>query len=134
LFERVYERDINGLERDVALYLDDADAIKWWHRLVARQDYGLQGWPRNKVFPDFFVMIRRDGDTCTLTALETKGAHLIGNDDTAYKQRLFDLLTSHIAKAQEAGQVLLTREGQPMTFKLMLDQTWQPEIQALLAA
>ena len=72
LFERVYERDINGLERDVALYLDDADAIKWWHRLVARQDYGLQGWQRNKVFPDFFVMIRRAGDTCTLTALETK--------------------------------------------------------------
>jgi len=79
-------------------------------------------------------MIRRAGDACTLTALETKGAHLIGNDDTAYKQRLFDLLTSHIAKAQEAGRVLLTREGQPMTFKLMLDQTWQTEIQALVAA
>jgi hypothetical protein len=39
-----------------------------------------------------------------------------------------------VGKAQEAGQVLLTREGQPMTFKLILDQTWRPEIQALLAA
>ena len=29
LFERVYERDINGLERGVALYLDDAYAIRW---------------------------------------------------------------------------------------------------------
>ncbi len=77
-------------------------------------------------FPQLKVKLPR-------TALETKGAHLIGNDDTAYKQRLFDLLTSHLAKAQEAGRVL-TREGQPMTFKLVLDQSWQPDIQALLAA
>ena len=46
---------------------------------------------------------------------------------------ILNLLTSHIAKAQEAGRVLLTREGQPMTFKLVVDPTRQQDIQALLA-
>ena len=86
MFERVYERDINGLERDVALYLDRCGPSNGGTVLLRAKIYGLQGWQRNKVFPDFFVMIRRAGDTYTLTALETKGAHLIGNDDTGYKR------------------------------------------------
>jgi len=38
LFDTVYESDFNKTERGVAWYLDDKEAIKWWHRIVERQE------------------------------------------------------------------------------------------------
>lgn len=34
-------------------YLDSQSALIWWHRNVAKSQYGLQGWQHNKVYPDF---------------------------------------------------------------------------------
>ena len=76
----------------MALYLDDTDAVQWWHRLVAKQDYHLQGWQRNKVSA-FLACVTSNDNGLTFSILETKGAHLKGNDDTQYKERLFDLLS-----------------------------------------
>ena len=56
LFDRTYEKHYNTLEKQVAWYLDEHQAIKWWHRMVARQsstDYHLQGWQKRKIWPDF---------------------------------------------------------------------------------
>jgi type III restriction enzyme len=93
LFERVYEGDFNKLEKEVAWYLDEEDAVTWWHRIVAKQDYHLQGWQKYKICPDFLACLQSDTrGRYTFTVLETKGAQLKGNDDTAYKAKLFDLL------------------------------------------
>ena len=41
LFAPVYEDDLHGDERDVAVHLDGDSALTWWHRNVARRQYGI---------------------------------------------------------------------------------------------
>jgi hypothetical protein len=53
LFKPVYQKQVNGLEKDVAWYLDADKAVHWWHRIAVNQDWHLQGWQRNRVYPDF---------------------------------------------------------------------------------
>ena len=53
LFEPLFESGFNSLEKDFALYLEKSNALYWWHRVAARQDYYLQGWRRQRVYPDF---------------------------------------------------------------------------------
>ena len=55
LFAPVYEGEFNRDERDVAVYLDGEEALTWWHRNVARTQYGIQGWRRGKIYPDFHL-------------------------------------------------------------------------------
>ncbi len=68
--------------------------------MVARQDYSLQGWQRNKIYPDFVACINGD----RMLVLETKGLQLNGNDDTEYKQKLLSLLTEY-HHALPAGEI-----------------------------
>ena len=131
LYEKVYEKEFNPLEKHVALYLDDNKTIRWWHRLVSRQDYYLQGWQRHKVYPDFLACVEESKPgKVRLTLLETKGMHLSGNPDTEYKRKLFDLLTEHTsARSVNAGELELVRDsGNKMVFKLLLADTWRTEV------
>ena len=62
-------------------------------RNVAKTQYGLQGWKRNKVNPDFvFAKMKKNG-VAKMVVLKTKGLHL-KNEDTDYKKALLSLLTS----------------------------------------
>jgi type III restriction enzyme len=135
LFERVYERDFNSLERDVAWYLDEVDAVAWWHRLVAKQDYHLQGWQKYKIYPDFLACLRSDErGRHTFTVLETKGAQLKGNDDTAYKTKLFDLLGECYNKSLDAGEVQISgSNNQQMIFKIVMQDSWRDDVMHALA-
>ena len=137
LYERIYEKEVNPLEKEVAWYLDGDKAIRWWHRLVSRQDYYVQGWQRHKVYPDFLACVEEsEPGKVRLTLLETKGMHLSGNPDTEYKRRLFDLLTEHTAtRPVVAGELELHRDsGDKMVFKLLLADTWRADIQAGLTS
>ena len=89
LFKPVYESGFNRLEKNFALYLDESNAIYWWHRIAARQAYYLQGWRRQRVYPDFVACQKDNGK---LLILETKGIHLKGSEDTSYKKKLLDTL------------------------------------------
>lgn len=84
---------MNDLEERVAGYLDSRQALQWWHRNVAKKQYGLQGWKRNKVYPDFVFGQYLDGERSRIVLLETKGEHLAGATDTEYKRALLDRLT-----------------------------------------
>lgn len=96
LFSPVYQKQVNGLEKEVAWYLDADKAVRWWHRIAVHQDWHLQGWQRSRVYPDFLACLHDSGDgKMRFTVLETKGLHLKGNDDTVYKAKLFELLTQH---------------------------------------
>lgn len=121
LFEFVFEKEFNSLEKDLALYLADDEAVAWWHRMVARQDYSLQGWQRNKVYPDFIACVN-DG---RILVLETKGLQLKGNDDTEYKQKLLSLLTGY-HHALPAGEIALTKgKKQSITFAMLMEDSWR---------
>ena len=129
LFEKVYRRQLNGLERDVAWYLDGATAVRWWHRIAVHQDWHLQGWQRARVYPDFLACLEERGDgKLRFSVLETKGLHLKGNDDTAYKDRLFDLLTQHSQTALTVGELKLGLKAQQMRFELMLENNWRERV------
>ena len=90
LFAPVYEGEFNNDERGVAVHLDGDKALKWWHRNVARTQYGLQGWKRGKIYPDFIFAIQRGDGSSRVTVLETKGDQL-DNLDTDYKRRVLGL-------------------------------------------
>ena len=131
LFEPFYESMVdNEFESDFACYLDGKAAIDWWHRNVAKTQYGLQGWKRNKVYPDFvFLKTAADGKP-TLVVMETKGAHL-KNEDTDYKQELFTQLTKAYAGAKlvQAGELELTdASGGRVVCDLVFDENWMNKL------
>ncbi|MBM4133019.1 MAG: restriction endonuclease subunit R [Nitrospira sp.] len=125
LFERVYQKQVNGLEKDVAWYLDGDKAVRWWHRIAVYQDWHLQGWQRSRVYPDFLACLQDVGDgKLRFTVLETKGLHLKGNDDTTYKAKLFELFTQHSQNAVPVGELKLGVKQQ-MRFELLLEDKWR---------
>ncbi|MCK9263772.1 MAG: hypothetical protein M0R18_08130 [Deltaproteobacteria bacterium] len=130
LFEKVYQRDFNTLEKETAWYLDSRECVYWWHRIaVNQQSYGLQGWQRQRVYPDLLACLHgTDEGKFRFSVLETKGEHLKGNDDTEYKRKLFELLTAHANTAIHAGQFELWEENQGMTFTLLMEDAWKEEL------
>ena len=125
--EPLFESGFNGLEKDFALYLEKSNAIYWWHRIAARQDYYLQGWRRQRVYPDFVACRKDDGK---LLILETKGIHLKGSDDTGYKKKLLETLEEAYSTASERGQIKIGKP--PATFRMMFEERWKGQVSELL--
>lgn len=120
--------DSNDFEADFAGYLDSRAALQWWHRNVAKTQYGLQGWRRNKIYPDFVFGKVDEGGLRRMVVLETKGAHLGGSIDTAYKQALLERLTTIFKDegGSPAGALSLQKaDGSEVVCDLLLDQAWQ---------
>jgi len=133
LFEVIYQKQLNGLEQNLAWYLDADKAVKWWHRIAVQQDWHLQGWQRQKVYPDFLVCLEQAAaDEMRFAILETKGMHLKGNDDTDYKKKLFDLLTAHAASAVSAGELKLGLKKSQLRFELLMEAGWQEQVPMIL--
>ena len=139
LYERAFKKEFNGFEKDVALYLDGSDAVTWWWRIAARREWGLQGWMRNKVYPDFLVHVDAERDVAKLLVLETKGRHLEGSADTKFKEKFFELLERAYTAGKEAGEVELFA-GRPdvMRFRILIQapdesEAWKPELEKVLA-
>jgi type III restriction enzyme len=130
LFEPIYQRDFNTLEKDTAWYLDGSDTVYWWHRIAVNQSsYGLQGWQKNRVYPDFLACIHGvENGKFRFSVLETKGEHLKGNEDTEYKQKFFDFLTAHASTAIRAGELRLGVESEEMNFTMLLEDSWREKL------
>ena len=80
--------DMNELERVVALYLDESPEVLWWYRnIVGKEEFSIEGYKRDKLYPDFIVQRGEDGAAKpTVWIVESKGRHLSGNADTEYKR------------------------------------------------
>lgn len=130
LFEKVYQNGLNNLERDTAWYLDKQESVHWWHRIAVNQrEYSLQGWQKQKVYPDLLVCVEQpNSGSYRFSVLETKGEHLKGNDDTEYKRRLFELLTEHVKTAVDAGELTLEAASGGMSFRMLMEDSWSQEI------
>lgn len=122
----------SGLERDVACYLDSRAALQWWHRNVAKAHYGLQGWKRHKVYPDFVFAHTQGKGRTQLVVLETKGLHLAGSQDTDYKKALMERLTASFADERlgRAGEIELVGEHASVICDLVFDGAWEGSLNA----
>ncbi|MBQ0599236.1 hypothetical protein J7S78_05440 [Klebsiella oxytoca] len=130
LFEKVYQNGLNSLERETAWYLDKQESVYWWHRIAVNQrEYSLQGWQKQKVYPDLLVCVEESSSgSYRFSVLETKGEHLKGNDDTEYKRRLFELLTEHVKTAVNAGELTLEAASGGISFRMLMENSWSQEI------
>ncbi|GAA6198712.1 hypothetical protein NBRC116598_41570 [Pseudophaeobacter arcticus] len=130
LFAPVYEAELNGEEKDVAVYLDADDALVWWHRNVARFQYGLQGWKRSRIYPDFIFAATENNGARQITVLETKGDQL-DNADTAYKRELLSVLSENFAwdNSTASGELeLVSDTGETVDCTLILMSEWKAKL------
>lgn len=122
----IKQGELNGFEQDVALYLDGKDAVAWWWRLTARGAWGLQGWRRNRVYPDFLLRLTGDGER--LLVLETKGKQL-DNEDTAFKRELMAALEEAYQRPAAGEVELFDDSPEAVRFTmLMQEENWKPTL------
>lgn len=136
LFALNYRDDFNDDEASVAVHLDGARAVTWWHRNVARHQYGLQGWRRGRIYPDFVFAAEGASGGKRFVALETKGDQLSGNLDTEYKRKVLSTLTDGFAweASVPAGQLqLINDDGSVVECALVLMNDVDAKLPALIA-
>ena len=133
LFDYVPEENINELEKSVAIYLDEQEKLLWWYRNMSRQDYHIQGWKKNKIYPDFVAANKsktKQEDYDTVFVLETKGIHL-KNEDTKYKQDVFTLCNELGAK--KAWKELFDEfPDHDFEFQVVFEDEWKNKINTMM--
>jgi type III restriction enzyme len=134
LFSPVFRNELNTDEQGVAVHLDGEAAVKWWHRNVAKTNYGVQGWKRGRIYPDFIFATGRTGGSGRIVMLETKGDHL-QNPDTDYKREVLDFLTKSFSwdQAVPAGQLQIAMTGETVECALVLMEDVKIRLPALIA-
>ncbi len=134
LFDKTYKRHYNEFEKQVAWYLDESSAVKWWHRMLTRREhsYSLQGWRKDKVWPDFLACAVSGSGGTKYTVLETKGDYL-ENTDTDYKKKLFRLLERYHKAPLDVGEFeTASPEEEKMVFKILMEKSWEKDLQSTL--
>lgn len=134
LFAPVLRNELNGEEQNVAVHLDGEAAVKWWHRNVAKTNYGLQGWKRGRIYPDFIFATGGNAGAGRIVVMETKGDHL-QNPDTDYKRNMLNFLTESFTwdQAVPAGQLQIAQTGETVECALVLMQDVSAELPKLIA-
>ena len=120
LFDPVLSEDYDSKdERNFAKYLDEAEAIRWWHRVAARNrhEYYLRGWQKGRIYPDFVALFDGDGkNAATLRIYEIKGRQL-DNPDTEYKRDVF----AELEKSFNAGTMKVKDGTMRGEFRIIFD-------------
>jgi type III restriction enzyme len=131
LFDYVPAEDINGLEEEVALYLDNQQQLLWWYRNMSRADYRLQGWKPNKIYPDFVAAHKNEDGYDKLYVLETKGDQLSGNEDTEYKRNILNL-ASELAVEKSWNELDLGQGENEFVFTMVDQKSWKNQLNTLI--
>jgi type III restriction enzyme len=137
LFDYVGD-DLNEYEKSVALFLDEHQQVLWWYRnLVGPDNFSIQGFRRNPLYPDFVVQGGADSKPIPwVVLLESKGKHLKGSEDTNYKRNMADYFekVGRKVKWQELG-----REFEDHRFRFQVldegeyaDRNWREDLKHLL--
>jgi len=84
--KHLYEKagEMNKEELDFAIRLDTLENIYWWFRNPEIGGFYIQGWKKQKFYPDFIAKTKRGN----YFILEYKGEHLIGSEDSDYKEAI----------------------------------------------
>lgn len=136
LFERVAD-DLNQYERSVALYLDKHAEVLWWYRnLVGSECFSIQGYRRNKIYPDFVVQKGNKRPAACVLVIESKGKQLKGNEDTNYKKTIADYFGR---VGRKVPWQKLAKDFDDETFRVQVldegeyeDRDWKAELRKLL--
>jgi type III restriction enzyme len=134
LFEEVPEEGMNEVEKSVAICLDEQQKLLWWYRNLARQDYFIQGWKKNKIYPDFIFTDTSPGSANDYNAvyiIETKGLHLKGSEDTTYKTSIFDFCNS-LGKQRDWRELNLEFKDKRIAFHVIYEDEWRNRINQIL--
>jgi len=89
-FNKNYYPKIDELNKEEKNFIERLDLetlpnIKFWIRNRAKSDpFYLQGWQRDKFYPDFVALTNKEN----ILVLEWKGEHLLSNEDTKYKEEI----------------------------------------------
>lgn len=133
LFDYVPKEDMNNLEEQVALFLDGQQQFLWWYRNMSKQDYRIQGWKPNRIYPDFLAADRADDETYDkLYVLESKGDHLAGNEDTEYKRTILDLC-NELAVETNWNKLDIDQGNPSFHFEMLDEKSWKSQLNSLLA-
>ena len=138
LFDFVAD-DLNEYEKSVALYLDDHPEVLWWYRnLVGAQHFSIQGYRRNRIYPDFVVQQgQKKKPVSSVIVVESKGKQLKGSEDTSYKRKVAEYFgkVGHKVPWQK-----LAKDFHDERFRFQVldegdyqDRDWRDDLKALLA-
>ncbi len=89
-FNKNYYKTIDKLNKEEANFIRRLDLehlpnIKFWIRNREKKDpFYVQGWRKNKFYPDFIALTNKDN----ILALEWKGEHLLDAPDIDYKEEV----------------------------------------------
>jgi type III restriction enzyme len=127
----------NGtLEAPVALCLDSQEKLLFWYRNLVGMDYfSVQGWRKNRIWPDFIAAKRSEAhpeEYGTIYVLETKGDQLAGNLDTQYKQQMF-ALCNELGKKITWTELGLEFPNRQVQFQVVMEDEWERVIQELFS-
>jgi type III restriction enzyme len=134
LFDFVPEDQFNSAEKAVAWYLEDQEVLFFWYRNRARHDYGIQGWKRHRIYPDFIFTTADppvEDDYQCVYVLETKGLHLKDSADTVYKERVFAICNRE-AKRRDWNELAPTMKDKVLRFDVLSEDEWQNALNSLL--
>ncbi|MCI0379589.1 MAG: DEAD/DEAH box helicase family protein [Gemmataceae bacterium] len=136
--------DLNEYERSVALFLDRHPQVLWWYRnLVGRENFAIQGFRRQQIFPDFVVQEGKENGQkrkpiARVLVLDSKGSHLKGSEDTSYKRKVADYFEKVGKKVtwQKLGEEF---ESHQFRFQILdegdyEDRDWRDELKRQLEA
>jgi type III restriction enzyme len=137
LFDRVPD-ELNGYEKSVALYLDSHPEVLWWYRnLIGPEHFSIQGYRRNKIYPDFVVQrAKNKRPLASVLVVESKGKQLKGNEDTNYKRTIAEYFgrIGHKVRWQK-----LSKDFADETFRVQVldegeyqDKDWRTDLRKLL--
>ncbi|ASF48075.1 DEAD/DEAH box helicase [Methylovulum psychrotolerans] len=135
LFQPQYLSNYNKLEKPVALAINNKDVVAWWHRLAVKgTEYSLQGWRRERIYPDFLVKVAAGDDGIErLYFVESKGEHLEGNKDTDYKQKLFSTINAALmGDIKPKGELNLEDSKETIAFHMVFENEWENALNKLL--
>ncbi|MDD5739068.1 MAG: DEAD/DEAH box helicase family protein [Candidatus Pacebacteria bacterium] len=85
LYEKVGK--MNREELDLAGKLDALENVYWWFRNPEMSGFYIQGWKKQKFYPDFIVKTKNGN----YVAVEYKGEHLAGSEDSDYKKAIGEI-------------------------------------------
>ncbi|MBI4661695.1 MAG: DEAD/DEAH box helicase family protein [Verrucomicrobia bacterium] len=138
LFDWVAD-NMNEYERSVALALDRNAKVLWWYRnVVGQNQFAIQGYRRNPIYPDFVVQKgnKTKEPIPEVLVVESKGGQLKGNEDTNYKRdlaRLFEEVGKKVSW-QELGEGFRDRK---FRFQILdegeyQDDDWHDDLKKIL--
>lgn len=131
LFDFVPKNDFNQAEKSVAWFLENQQKMFFWYRNAERSDYAIQGWRKQKIYPDFIFTTKdeKKEELSKIFVIETKGIHL-KNEDTQYKQSILAICNQK-AKEKNWGQLKFLKD-KTIQFELIFTDEWQDKLNSLI--